>query len=129
MFAHRTGLTKLYFTGNAPSLGTDAFYSTPATIYDLPGTSGWTGTFGGHPAKLSAGMLKNDNQLGLQADRFGFTMSGVAGDSVVVEACEGVGKALWAPISTNTFNALGWAEFRDPNRADRPAKFYRFRQQ
>ena len=98
VFAHRTGLTKLYFTGNAPSLGTDAFYSTPATIYYLPGTSGWTGTFGGHPAKLSDGMLKNDNQLGLQADRFGFTMSGVAGGSFVVEACEDLAKPSWAPV-------------------------------
>ena len=38
----------VYFKGNAPSLGSDVFYlDTSATVYYLPGTTGWSTTFGG----------------------------------------------------------------------------------
>ena len=59
-------LARVYFLGNAPSLGSDVFdwwqylpfppwqwqYWDPATIYYLPGTSGWGPTFGGLPTAL-----------------------------------------------------------------------------
>jgi hypothetical protein len=49
-FAFCYALTGLCLPGNAPSLGYDAFYATPVTIYYLPGTSGWVGTaYGGRP--------------------------------------------------------------------------------
>jgi hypothetical protein len=42
-FAYCASLTAVYFTGNAPSLGFDVFYSDPTAIvcYVLPGTTGW----------------------------------------------------------------------------------------
>ena len=46
-----TNLTGVYFLGNAPSVGSSVFLGdTNATVYYLPGTTGWTSTFGGRPA-------------------------------------------------------------------------------
>ena len=53
-FASCTSLTAVYFQGNAPSLG-DAYVfqgDTNATVYYLPGTTGWGTTFGGRPTAL-----------------------------------------------------------------------------
>ena len=52
-FANCTSLAGIYFLGNAPSLGASAFINdTNATVYYLPGTTGWSTTFGGRPAKV-----------------------------------------------------------------------------
>jgi hypothetical protein len=50
-FDYCTRLTGVYFQGNAPSLGGDYVFEgdNHATIYCLPGTSGWGATFGGRP--------------------------------------------------------------------------------
>ena len=40
-FGGCANLTALYFMGNAPSFG-DSFEQVPATVYYLPGTTGWT---------------------------------------------------------------------------------------
>jgi hypothetical protein len=40
-------LTYIYFKGDAPGLGTDVFYNVTATVYYIPGTTGWGLTFGG----------------------------------------------------------------------------------
>ena len=49
-----TSLTGVYFQGNAPSLGGSyVFYGdNNATVYYLPGTTGWGTTFGGRPTAL-----------------------------------------------------------------------------
>jgi hypothetical protein len=45
-------LTAVYFQGNAPSLGAYVFYEVyGATVYYLPGTTGWGETFGGLPVR------------------------------------------------------------------------------
>ena len=49
-----SGLTEVYFFGNAPSLGLYVFeYDNNATVYYLPGTTGWASTFGGRPTVLA----------------------------------------------------------------------------
>jgi Flp pilus assembly protein protease CpaA len=50
-FCNCTGLTEACFQGNAPSLGSGVFEGdSNATVYYLPGTTGWGATFGGIPA-------------------------------------------------------------------------------
>lgn len=52
-FYYCTGLTSVYFKGNAPSLGGFVFDGdNNATVYYLPGTTGWGATFGGRPTAL-----------------------------------------------------------------------------
>jgi hypothetical protein len=48
-----TSLVGVYFHGNAPSLGSAVFYGDDnATVYYLPGTTGWGSSFGGRPTAL-----------------------------------------------------------------------------
>jgi hypothetical protein len=52
-FQHCESLTRAYFKGNAPSLGNGAFFSdNNATVYYLPGTTGWDSTIGGRPTAV-----------------------------------------------------------------------------
>ena len=51
-FGWCTSMTAIYFRGNAPSLGDGVFDQDQATIYYLPGTTGWGTTFGGLPTVL-----------------------------------------------------------------------------
>lgn len=49
-FSYCTSLKEVYFHGNAPNIGTDVFEgSNNATVYYIPGTTGWESTFGGRP--------------------------------------------------------------------------------
>ena len=51
-----TSLRGVYFEGNAPSLGSSVFSGDQkATVYYLPGTSGWGPAFGGLPTALWPG--------------------------------------------------------------------------
>jgi len=48
-----TSLTGIYFQGNAPSIGSAVFsWDNNATVYYMPGTTGWGTTFGGRPTAL-----------------------------------------------------------------------------
>ena len=52
-FGNCTNLSSVVFSGNAPVADSTLFYhSTKATVYFLPGTTGWGPTFGGAPAVL-----------------------------------------------------------------------------
>jgi len=52
-FAVCTSLTGVHFKGNAPSIGSGVFYyDDDATVYYLPGTTGWGTTFGGRPTAV-----------------------------------------------------------------------------
>jgi hypothetical protein len=123
-----TGLTDVYFEGIAPGLEAAVFDGPSTTVYYLQGTAGWTATFGGGPTVAwNARIVTDDGQFGLSAGRLGFTLAGVAGVTVVVEACADLGQPIWAPVSTNTFNPQGKAQFVDPAPAERPGRFYRVR--
>ena len=52
-FQNCTNLSGVYFQGNAPAVGSSVFYGdNHATVYYLPGTTGWGATFGGRPTAL-----------------------------------------------------------------------------
>ena len=52
-FSNCTSLAAVYFQGNAPSADSTVFTNDPATVYYLPGTTGWNAsTFDGRPAVL-----------------------------------------------------------------------------
>jgi hypothetical protein len=58
-FDYCFGLSNVYFQGNAPTADSSVFeYDTYATVYNSPGTTGWSSTFAGRPAVLLAGSLK-----------------------------------------------------------------------
>jgi hypothetical protein len=45
-------LTEIYFDGDAPELGKQVFFNTPATIYYQKGTEGWTNPWGDRPTVM-----------------------------------------------------------------------------
>jgi hypothetical protein len=118
-------LTKIYFTGNAPSYGASAFSFVFATVYYLPGTTGWGTTYGGLPTSLWLPQtVTNDGSFGLQANGFGFNINWASGQTVVVDASTDL--INWQPVQTNTLTT-GSAYFSDPTWTNYSGRFYRLR--
>ena len=103
---------------------------TPATVYYLPGTTGWGSTFGGRPTALwmlpNPLILNNAPNFGIRSNQFGFIISWATNLPVVVEACTDLAQPIWAPVGTNTLTA-GSSYFSDPEWTNHPARFYRLR--
>jgi hypothetical protein len=130
-FSGCTGLRAVYFLGNAPSGDSTVFSGdNNATVYYLPGTTGWDATFGGIPTALWVvpypQILSTAPSFGVQSDGFGFIISWATNQSVVVEASTTLAQPVWVPLSTNAL-VNGWSYFSDPEWANYPARFYRVR--
>jgi hypothetical protein len=125
-FANCTGLTGVYFTGNAPSGGSDSSVfsgDSNATVYYMPVTTGWGTTFDGLPTVLWNPQMQN---LGVQSNQFGFNITGPSNLVIVVEACTNLVNAIWVPLATNTLTG-GSSHFSDPGWTNYPARVYRLR--
>jgi alpha-tubulin suppressor-like RCC1 family protein len=132
-----TSLADIYFQGDAPGFGADVFVGEEnvATIYYLPGTSGWGPTFGGVlfggtifgavPTMLWNPQVQvNDGGFGVQTNQFGFNITGTSGLVIVVEACTSLCDPLWQPVQTNTITG-GSFYFGDAQWTNYPGRFYR----
>jgi hypothetical protein len=126
VFFDCNSLTSAYFLGNAPTDDGTAFTgyygSDPATVYFLPGTTGWGSTFGGVPVML---LNPQANMSGFTGGHFGFSLTGPANVVVVVEACTNLSHPVWLPVATNTFSGSGTSTFSDSS--GYPSRYYRFR--
>jgi hypothetical protein len=123
----------VYFQGDAPKPGELVFLGNYlATIYYIPGTTGWDATFGGRPTAPwplpNPLILNNDPGFGVLTNGFGFRISWATNVPVIVEACTTLGSQTWSPVSTNTFTA-GLSYFSDPDWTNYPSRFYRIRSQ
>jgi hypothetical protein len=119
-----SGVTAVYFEGNAPTVMTDAFHSGwNKTIFYMPGTTGWSPTFAGSPTVLWNPQMQ---QARVQANSFGFTITGTTGLVVVVEASTNLSNSIWQALSTNTLTA-GASSFSDSAWSNFPSRFYRLR--
>ena len=128
-FCNCLSLTGVYFMGNAPTDGNWSVFdgANKAIVYYLPGTTGWTATFGGRPAVLwKPQVLTSDGSFGVRSNRFGFNITWASGMVVVVEACTDLANPIWSPVSTNTLND-GSSYFSDPQWRNYPACLYRLR--
>jgi hypothetical protein len=123
-------LTGVYFTGNAPSPTNDStvFSGDPATVYYLPGTTGWGAMFDGRPTAPwflpNPQILNHSASFGVQPGGFGFTISWATNASVVVEAATNLASPVWIPVSTNPLTG-GTSHFSDPQWTNYSARFYR----
>jgi hypothetical protein len=127
-FEQCPSLTQEYFQGNAPSYVASS--ADNATVYYLPGTTGWGPTFGGRPTALWSLpyplILTSGPSFGVQTNRFGFIISWAANNNVVVEASTDLANPIWVPVGTNTLTG-GWSYFGDPGWKNYHARFYRLR--
>ncbi len=69
-------------------------------------------------------ILVNDPSFGFTSNRFGFKLSGAAGQVVIVETSTNL--ASWKPVATNTIGATP-VYFSEPYSGDFPQRFYRLR--
>jgi hypothetical protein len=131
-FGNCTSLTALHFGGNAPTLGGSSVFTgdNSATVYYLPGTTGWGTTFGGRPTAVwflpNPLILTSGPGFGVQSNAFGFIISWATNLPVVVEACTNPANHSWSPVQTNALTG-GWSFFSDPQSPNSPARFYRIR--
>jgi hypothetical protein len=127
-FFNCNNLTRVYFNGSAPSVGSSVFSGdNNATVYYLPGTTGWSSTFGGRPTKLwNPQAQTTGTSFGVRTNRFGFNITGTSGLVIVVEASTNLASSNWTPVSTNTLTN-GLTYFSDPQWTNYPGRFYRLR--
>ena len=129
-FQSCSSLTGVYFNGNAPSVGSGVFYLDANIAFYLPGTTGWSSTFGGRPTAPWVlpypVILDFAPSFGVQTDGFSFTISWATNTPVVVEASTNLANPSWSPVGTNTLTA-GSSYFSDPQWANHPGRFYRLR--
>jgi hypothetical protein len=125
-FSYCTSLRGVYFKGNAPELGLHVFEEfDPTIVYYLPGTTGWTSTFGGRTTVLwNPTVVTSDGSFGVREGQFGFNISGNKDLVIVVEACTDLGNPFWTPVGTNIL-AEGYSYFSDSHWADYPTRIYR----
>jgi hypothetical protein len=126
-----SSLKAVCFQGNAPSLGNGVFFGDySATVYYLPGTTGWGRTFGWLPTALwflpNPLILTSGPGFGVQSNAFGFIISWATNLPVVVEACTNLANHSWSPLKTNALTG-GWSHVSDPQWTNYPGRVYRLR--
>ena len=133
-FSFCSNLKGIYFKGNCPSVGSGVLSgANNATVYYLPGTTGWRAPFfGGRPAFLwNPQPQAGDGSFGIQANQFGFNITGSSNLVIVVEGSTNLANPVWSPLSTNTLNTFigtnGTSYFSDPQWTNYPGRFYRLR--
>ena len=89
------GLTNVYFIGNAPAADSTVFAYDKATVYYLPGATGWSNTFGGIQARA------------LQSP-YGFTVN--AGETLAITSYTGPGGTVSIPASLIGLPVTGIAD-------------------
>jgi hypothetical protein len=130
-FFNCTNLASVFFRGNAPISDDSVFRSdNNATVYYLPGTTGWSTNFAGAPTAVWTlpYPLILSGSLGVQSNGFGFTVSWATNASVVVEAFTDLTNPKWTPVTTNALSS-GVFYFSDPQWTKYPSRFYRVRLQ
>jgi len=121
----------VYFRGNAPTDGGDAFlYTSSTVVFYLPGTTGWGATYSGsETVPWDPQILTDEASFGVGPDGFGFRVKRGGFVSwlnyiTVVKASTNVSSGAWIPILTNYPNALPWYDFNNPDWTNWPARFY-----
>ena len=124
-----SSLASVYFKGDQPSgVGDGAFYGADqATVYYLPGTSGWGAPLSGVRLAAWNPRVQTGASLGVSgAGLFGFTVSGTNGMCVAVEASTNL-TAAWEPVGRVTLALSGTAVFTDAASGSHRSRFYRLR--
>jgi hypothetical protein len=126
-FYNCTNLTNLTFLGNAPDLADDDAFDNigpNATIYYYYGATGWGTSYGGLSTVMLDAPAPQLDTTAVQPGGFGFTITGVVNQTIVVEASANL--ATWQPVWTNTLFAVS-TNFVDPQSPNHPRRFYRLR--
>ena len=127
VFQFCSNLTAVTFLGNAPpTFGPSLFGgSTLATVYNLPGTVGWTSFFSDRPTALwNPEVVLNNGHSVSVTNQFAFDLTGNSNIAVVVETSANLN--LWTPLQS-VILTNGSAHFSDPQWTNFPSRYYRLR--
>jgi len=133
-FANCSSLAGVYFWGNAPGPDATVFLYDETTVYYLPGTTGWSASYGGAstaPWTLPYPLILNLNWNIVQSapgKRFCFTISWATNAGVVVEASTNLNGTGWQPLQTNAL-VQGTNYFGDSDWTNYRSRLYRVREQ
>ena len=126
-----TNLTGAYFRGNAPSLGSYVFANgNNPQVYCVPGTTGWN--IFDQNSGLPSAILWNpqaqtsDGSFGVQANQFGFNITGTTNIPIVLEASTDLASPVWTPLLSCTLTNCS-VYFSNPEWANYHNRFYRLR--
>jgi hypothetical protein len=134
-FGYDYDLTNVVFLGNAPAVINSGdlavFVFCPATVYYLPGTTGWSNTFGtciyyadGAPTVLWNPVIQTSgSNFGVRNGQFGFDITGNTNIPIVVEACTNLANPVWTPLANGTLTN-GSFHFSEPLQPNSPARYY-----
>ncbi len=125
-FEQCSSLKGIFFKGNAPIVPSFLGITT-ATVYYLPGTTGWGTKLGGYPTRLWNPLIQTSGpSFGAGPAGFGFNITGTTNIPIVVEASANLGDGPWVSLqSLNLTN--GVFHFNDPNWTNQPTRLYRLR--
>jgi hypothetical protein len=105
----------------------DSIGDNNATVYYLPGTTGWITIFDGRPTKLWNPQAQTIGAtFGVQSNQFGFIITGTADIPIMVEVCTNLSCGIWVPLQTASLTN-GAFQFCDSQCTNYPGRFYRFR--
>jgi hypothetical protein len=120
-------VSSVEFLGNAPPDDGTGFFGAYPTVYYLPGTMGWdlfASESGLQTVLWLPQILTADGSFGVQNNQFGFNISWVGGQTIVIDACTNLADPAWLPVWTNTFtNATLY--FTDLQSTNFSGRFYR----
>ena len=127
-FEDCTSLSSIFFKGKAPMADASVFSSDlSATVYYLPGNTGWSNTFAGLPAVLWNPLIQTGGaSFGVLSNQFGFNIAGTANIPLVVEASADLAAPAWVPLATLTLTN-GLVYFSDSQWTNDAERFYRIR--
>jgi hypothetical protein len=118
-------LTSVFFTGDAPPVPSSAFDYDNATVYYLPGATGWSTNFAGLPAVLWNPVIQTgDGSFGVQTNQFGFNVTGATNIPVLVEACDDLSCGVWSPLQAVALTN-GSFYFSEPVQTNGAGRYYR----
>ncbi len=124
-FSGANGLRRIYFQGDAPAVGANAFPQSELAVYYLHGTAGWNPTFAGHPTALWNVVIQSAREgFGPGPGGCRLLFTGPPDHPAVIEACTDLATGIWSAIHTNTL-ANGSGEFTDPALPGSSGRFYR----
>ena len=137
-FAGCSVLTNVFFLGNAPDdadpTGSVFAGDSNATVYYLPGTTGWDWhPLGGPPVgypdyEYLPAVLWNPRAQppAVRSGQFGFNITGSSNLVVVIQARTNLANPTWLPLQTNTLNGSS-LHFSDSQWTNYGSRFYRVR--
>ena len=90
-------LTKVHGRGNAPAYGLSILAETPATIYHLPGATGWSYSLCDRPAVCWNPAFNPASPPRFDSGAFAFALTGSTDIPVRIEACDNLAAPIWTP--------------------------------